>query len=258
MADLPDDRLEPSPPFTYCAVDYFGPWLIKEGRRELKRYGVLFTCLASRVIHLKTANALTTDAFINALRRFLSHRGPTTLIRSDRGTNFVGAKSELENAEAEMDEARIHHFLFDRGCDWFKFKMNPPSASHMGGVWERQIRSVHAILCALLQSSGQQLDDESLRTFMCEAEAIVNSRPLTTDGLTTPSSPEPLTPNHLLTMKANVLLPPPRDFKRADFYSRKRWCRVQHLANEFWNRWKKDFLQSLQERQKWNCVCPNI
>ena len=68
MADLPDDRLEPSPPFTYCAVDYFGPWLIKEGRRELKRYGVLFTCLASRAIHLETANALTTDAFINALR----------------------------------------------------------------------------------------------------------------------------------------------------------------------------------------------
>lgn len=160
MADLPDDRLEPSPPFTYCAVDYFGPWLIKEGRRELKRYGVLFTCLASRAIHLETANALTTDAFTNALRRFLSRRGPTRLIRSDRGTNFVGAKSELENAVAEMDEARIHNFLLDQGCDWFEFKMNPPSASHMGGVWERQIRSVRAILCALLQSSGQQLDDE--------------------------------------------------------------------------------------------------
>ena len=59
-------------------------------------------------------------------------------------------------------------------------------------------------------------------------------------------------------MKANVLLPPPGDFKRADLYSRKRWRRVQHLANEFWNRWKKDFLQSLQERQKWNRVRPNI
>jgi len=136
--------------------------------------------------------------------------------------------------------------------------MNPPSASHRGGVWERQIRSFHAILCALLQSSGQQLDDELLRTFMYEAEAIVNSRPLTTDKLTTLSSQEPLTPDHLLTMKSNVLLPPPGDFKRADLYSRKRWRRVQHLANDFWNRWKKDFLQSLQEHQKWNHVHPNI
>ena len=47
MANLPEDRLEPAPPFTFCAVDYFGPWHIKEGRREVKRYGVLFTCLAS-------------------------------------------------------------------------------------------------------------------------------------------------------------------------------------------------------------------
>jgi len=258
MADLPEERLQPSPPFTYCAVDYFGPWLIKEGRRELKRYGVLFTCLASRAIHLETANALTTDAFINALRRFLSRHGRTRLVRSDRGTNFVGAKSELESAAGEMDDARIHDFLLDRGCDWFEFKTNPPAASHMGGVWERQIRSVRNVLSALLQGSGQQLDDESLRTFMCEAEAIVNSRPLTTDGLTSPLSPEPLTPNHLLTMKSSVLLPPPGDFKRADLYSRKRWRRVQHLANEFWNRWKKDFLQSLQERQKWNRVRPNV
>jgi len=113
MADLPEDRLQPSAPFTYCAVDYFGPWLIKEGRRELKRYCVVFTCLASRAIHLETANALTTDAFLNALRRFLSRRGPTRLIRSDRSTNFVGAKSELEKAVAEMDEARIHNFLLD-------------------------------------------------------------------------------------------------------------------------------------------------
>ena len=62
----------------------------------------------------------------------------------------MGAKIELEKAVAEMDEARIHNFLLDQDCDWFKFKMNPPSASHRGGVWERQIRSIRAILCALL------------------------------------------------------------------------------------------------------------
>ena len=44
MAGLPE-RLEPSPAFTYCALDYFGPWLIQDGRGKLKRYGVLFTCL---------------------------------------------------------------------------------------------------------------------------------------------------------------------------------------------------------------------
>lgn len=47
MADLPGDRLEPAPPFTYSAVDYFGPLNVKERRRELNRYAVFFTCLAS-------------------------------------------------------------------------------------------------------------------------------------------------------------------------------------------------------------------
>ena len=129
--------------------------------------------------------------------------------------------------------------------------MNVPAASHMGGVWERQIRTVHAVLSSLLINNSAQLDDESLRTLMCETEAIVNSRPLTINQLSDPNSPEPLTPSHLLTMKSKVLLSPPGKFEPADLYTRKRWRRVQHLANEFWTRWRKEYLLGLQERQKW-------
>jgi hypothetical protein len=74
----------------------------------------------------------------------------------------------------------------------------------MGGVWERQIRTVRSVLSALLQSNGSQLDDELLRTLMCETEAIVNSRPLTVNDLNDPDSLQPLTPSHLLTMKSRV------------------------------------------------------
>ncbi|XP_067055873.1 uncharacterized protein [Acropora muricata] len=102
MADLPEDRVEPAPPFTHCAVDYFGPWNIKEGRKELKRYGVLFTCLASRAVHLETASTLETDSFINAFRRFVCRRGPVRQLRCDRGTNLVGASRELKEALAEL------------------------------------------------------------------------------------------------------------------------------------------------------------
>ena len=107
MSDLPDDRLEPTPPFTYCALDYFGPFIIKDGRKELKRYGVLFTCMASRAVHIENANSLETDSFINALRRFISRRGPIRQLRSDQGTNFVGARTELAQALAEMDQEKI-------------------------------------------------------------------------------------------------------------------------------------------------------
>ena len=223
MADLPEDRVEPAPPFTFCAVDYFGPFSIKESRKQMKRYRVLFTCLASRAIHLETSTSLETDAFINALRRFICRRGSIRQLRSDQGTNFIGAKHELKAAVAELDHQRIKAELLQENCDWFTFTMNVPSSSHMGGVWEQQIRTVRSVLSPLLQNNGLQLDDESLRTLMCEMEAISNSRPLTVDLVNDPGSLSPLTPNHLLTMKTKVVLSPPGVFPSADKCCRKCW-----------------------------------
>ena len=114
MSDLLQDRLEPSPPFTFCGVDYFGPWVIKEGRREMKRYGVVFTCLASRVIHLEVAKTLETDSFINVLRCFLARRGPVRVLRCDQGTNLVGARNELSEAVKEMDQDKVREFLVNK------------------------------------------------------------------------------------------------------------------------------------------------
>ena len=169
MADLPEDRLEPAPPFTICAVDY------KEGRKEVKKYGVIFTCLASRAVHLETSSTLETDSFINALYRFICRQGPIHHLRCDRGTNFVGARPELKEAVSELNHDRIRAELLREDCDSIDFRMNVPSASHMGGVWEPQIRSVRSVLTALWQDNGLQLNDEALRTLMCEAEAIINS-----------------------------------------------------------------------------------
>ncbi len=95
MADLPRDRLLPdNPPLTYTGVDYFGPFLIKRGRSLMKRYGVLFTCLTVRAIHIEVANSLDTSSCINAIRRFICRRGQVSTIRSDNGTNFIGAERE--------------------------------------------------------------------------------------------------------------------------------------------------------------------
>ena len=121
----------------------------------------------------------------------------------------------------------------------------------MGGIWERQIRTTRSVLSSLLQEHSSQLDDEALRTLMTEAESIVNSRPLTVEALSDPLSPEPLTPNHLLTLKTQVVLPLPGKFDPPDVYSRKRWRRVQYLANQFWLRWQKEYCALQQNRQKW-------
>lgn len=255
MADLPEDRLESTPPFVYVGMDCFGPFVIKKGRSEVKRYGLLFTCLCSRAIHIEMLEDMSTDSFINGLRRFIAIRGAVRLLRSDQGSNFVGARNELKEALKELDLERVETYLSNHQCE---FLMNAPASSHAGGVWERQIRTVRSVLEATLRMYPGRLDDSCLRTYLYEAMSIVNGRPLSVSQLGDPLSPEPLTPNHLVQMKSEVALPPPGVFVKEDIYLRKRWRRVQHLCEVFWGRWRKEYLLSLNERQKWNTPRRNL
>ena len=181
----------------------------------------------------------------------MNRRGDVRQLRSDQGTNFIGARSELKAALCEMNQDHVQDYLLRNGCEWIPFKLNVPHSSHMGGTWERMIRSVRNALEPLLLQAGSQLDDETLRTLLTEVECIINSRPLSVDNLCDAEAPEPLTPNHLPTMKPKTVLPPPGKFQRADMYCRRRWRRVQYLANELWLRWRGEYLQMLQVRQKW-------
>ena len=175
MADLPPGRVTPGmPPFSFVGVDYFGPFTVKRGRCSVKRYGVLFTCLVLRAIHIEVSHTLDTSSFINALRRFIARRGAVIEIRSDNATNFVGAEKELKLLINEWNQTAINNFISQKQIKWV---FNTPAASHHGGVWERYIRSVQKILNSVVRQ--QTLDDENLTTFMCEVENIINSRPLT-------------------------------------------------------------------------------
>ena len=80
MSDLPNDRMCIEPPFTYCGVDIFGPFVLKDGRKEVKKYDDLYTCLFSRAIHIEVVHLLSTDSFILSLRRFIGRRGIVRMI----------------------------------------------------------------------------------------------------------------------------------------------------------------------------------
>ncbi|XP_026015330.1 uncharacterized protein LOC113016608 [Astatotilapia calliptera] len=255
MADLPPERVNPSPPFTYCGMDCFGPFYSKQGRSVRKRYGLLFTCFSSRAIHIEMLEDLSTDSFIIGLRCFIAIRGAVRQIKSDQGSNFLGAKNELQEALTELDGDKLTNFLSKKQCD---FILNAPGSSHVGGLWERQIRTVRSVLNATLGLSPGNLPDASLRAFFYEAMTIVNSRPLTIENLHDPNSLEPLTPNHLLTLKSTMALPPPGKFIREDMYARKRWRHVQYLAEQFWSRWQKEYLANIAFRQRWHTPKRNL
>ena len=252
MADLPKDRYEEAPPFAYCAVNMFGSFTVRVKKSDMKRYGAMFTCLASRVVNIEVTHSFDTDSFIQALRRLIAHRGNMRQICSDNSSNFVGAEQKLLKAFREMDQNKIENFIQDHGGDWIIWKKNPPAASHMGGIGEHRIRSARAILNSLLQKNGHSLDKESLQTLMTETEAIINAQPLTVETINDGQSPIPISPNNMLKMKTKLVMPPPGVFQKPDLYYRSWWRRIRHFSNELWSRWRKEFIQTLPERQK--CV----
>ena len=252
MADLPRQRITPDlPPFSHVGVDYFGPIEVRRARATVKRYGVIFTCLVSRAVHLEVAHSLDTDSCINALRRFIARRGQVIEMWSDNGTNFISTERELKESLKAWNLNKIERSLQQKGVKW---TFNPPAGAHHGGVWERLIRLLKKILLSVTKQ--QTLDDESLHTVMCEVEAIVNSRPLTTVS-SEPNDLEALTPNHLLLLKKQPNLPP-GVFQADDVYAKRRWRQVQYLSDLFWTRWIKEYLPLMNVRQKWNRICRNF
>lgn len=250
MSPLPEFRVSPGkPPFTFCGLDYAGPFLVKVQRTSCKRYICLFTCLSTRAIHLEPSYSLTSDSFLLSFQRFVSRRCTPEEIYCDNGTNFVGGAKEID-ATVRAWNAKLGTKLAQRGV---RFHFNPPAASHQGGVWERLIRSVRKTLTAIM--NGCSLDDEKFCTFLAEAERIINNRPITPVS-SDARDLEALTPASLLkgAIEASV---PPGVFCKADGY-RKSWRLIHILADQFWSRWKREYLSTLQVRQKWFWPTPNF
>ena len=143
MADLPEKRLDASTAFTNVAVDHFFPFTVKIGRRNEKRCCCLFTCLTLRAVHIEMVPKLDTDSCLDAILRFIARRGKPSTKISDNGTNFAGAEREFAEYVAAWNKERIDEHLIQQG---FRWKFNPPAASHFGGVWERLVRSCRKAL----------------------------------------------------------------------------------------------------------------
>ena len=233
MADLPEERLQYDKlPFDHVSADCFGPYSVKYRRTTCKRYGCVFTCHNTRAIHIEKLEDLSCESFINGLRRFISRRGKPSLIKSDRGTNFTAAESELSKSMQKFD------------IDW---QFLPAGASHMNGVVERQIRTIRKVFTGLL-TEEQRLTDDILATLFCEVEGIVNSRPLTKVS-DDPSDDAAMTPSDLFIVRSSQPVALGK-FCQGDML-RRRWRYTQHLVEMFWRRYLREYIPQLQKRMKW-------
>ncbi|KAK3104599.1 hypothetical protein FSP39_005889 [Pinctada imbricata] len=222
--------------------------LLTEGAVRSKGYWIVGS------IHIEVIEEMSSSSFINALRRFISLRGPVKEIRSDRGTNFIGALDDIKAEAIFTEKGPVHNFLREHGIVWI---FNPPHSSHRGGSWERMIRISHKILDSmLLDASAKQLTHKVLCTFMSEVCAIVSSRPICPIS-TDPENPYIISPSMLLTQKDFPDIHPSAGTNIREIY-RSQWKHVQCLSDMFWKRWKEGYLQNLQIRQKWQTAQPDV
>lgn len=210
---------------------------MKQGRSVVKRYGVIFTCMATRAVHLEMAFSLDTNSCVNAVRRFIAMRGVPNFIRTDNGTNFVATEREMREEIQRWNQQQIQDFMLQKNIQW---EFNPPAASHFGGIWERLIRSVRKVMYSVMREQNIRFNDEGLITLFCEVEGILNGRPIT-ELSNDVNDLKVLTPNDLLLLKPGECFPP-GTFSKTDNYSKRRWRQIQYLADIFWTRWLHEYL----------------
>lgn len=175
---LPSERVTPSPPYSFTGVDMCGPFTIRDGDNEKKYYIALFTCLVTRNVHLEVTSDMSAKTFLLALRRFVAKCGVPRKMLSDNGSNFRLTEMILSTQQTEVPpDNSVSLFVAEHDIDW---SFIPPSSPHMGGVWERIVGIVKRTLHKTI--GREKLDLETFTTFVAEAAAIANDRPLTALG----------------------------------------------------------------------------
>ncbi len=256
MGQLPTCRVTPYRAFLHTGVDYAGPFGVKaqsgRGWKVVKSWICLFICMSSKAIHMEMVDSLSTEAFLAALRRFVSRRGRCAHIYSDCGTNFVGAERELKNYLLSIGTNRsIADKLTNDGIQWHFL---PPGAPHQGGLWEAGVKSAKHHLRRIIGSLT--FTKEQFGTLLCEVEAVLNSRPLYQRSAD-PNDMEALTPGHLLTGEPLTAIPTP-DLKDVAMNRLNQYQLVESRVQEFWRRWSREYINTLQQRNKWMWTKQNV
>ncbi|XP_055543014.1 uncharacterized protein LOC129728593 [Wyeomyia smithii] len=180
MGNLPSFRVTPAHTFEVTGVDYAGPVYVKQGQRRPvvgKAYIAVFVCMVTRAVHLELVSDMTTSAFIGALQRFTSRRSVPREIHFDNGSNFRGAKAELNElfklfrSQTAVDQ--IEGFCQPKDIAWYFI---PPEAPQFGGLWEAAVKSAKYHLERTLKDA--RLTFEEYAAVITQIEAILNSRPL--------------------------------------------------------------------------------
>ncbi|XP_053687258.1 uncharacterized protein LOC128736793 [Sabethes cyaneus] len=258
MADLPEERVNPAPPFLKVGLDYCGPFYMSyPGRkaRPVKCFVAVFVCLVTKAVHLEAVADLTTQAFLAALRRFVARRSKPILIMCDNAKTFVGARRELDELAKLFGEQHFQEAV-TKGAnnESIEFKFIPARSPNFGGLWEAAVKSFKTHFKKTIGIRSLTYDE--FVTVLVQIEACLNSRPLT------PLSSDPndlavLTPGHFLVQRPITSIAEPT----LDEIPENRlsmWQKTQNFVQMIWKKWSTQYLSDLHNRTKWTRQRDNL
>ncbi|EPB66843.1 integrase core domain protein [Ancylostoma ceylanicum] len=261
MGDLPSTRVRKSRPFEHVGLDYFGPLAVSSNKNEsMKAYGCIFTCRTTRLLHLELVENMTTEAFLNVLRRFFARRGvPNSITCDNAPTSLLGEQILADTIKHLMVDTKMKSALARREIDWIHIT---PYAPWQGGFYERLIRSIKY---SLYKALGKRIVSfDVMYTMLVEIEAVLNSRPLTYQEERWEQQPI-LRPIDFI--QNDIILDFPFQDNRTNeelpYYTpdEAQQLKTQHqveealqtsvrLTNSFWRIWSAQYLTGLREHHK--------
>ena len=252
MGPLPEDRLKPSPPFSRTMVDFFGPYLVRgevQKRTSGKVYGVIYTDLVMRAVHIEPSFGYDTSSFLMTLIRFTSLRGWPSVMYSDPGSQFIAASSELSQMWKCIDKDAILRKSADNGMKWIFGSADSPWQQ---GAVESMVKAAKKAINFAVHN--QRLSPSEFLTLCAEVTNTLNERPI---GLLPgdDSDINVLTPNSLLLGRATAKNP--GGWQSSNSLSA-RYQLVQQVSDHFWNKWVELCAPSLVVQRKWHKSTNNL
>ena len=256
--DLPMERLTLTRPYEFSGLDCFGPYYLRHsvGRGQQKRFILMVCCMATRAVALYPLKNMSASAVINALVRMNASYPGLKKIFSDQGSNFKGADREIREAVAAWNKQEINAELSKEGITWV---FGPAACGSAGGAWERLIGLTKRLIKSVML--GKNMDSDTFETLIAGAAAIMNRRPMMAVSAS-PEDPLVLSPAHFLypyvfaNSSTNIM--PPHSGEPETL--RSGWRATQALLDTFFDRFKKEYIQSLAKRSKTASAadCPKI
>lgn len=249
MSALPAERCTQSRPFLHVGIDYAGPFQMKNasgrGHTSHKVWIAIFVCFATRAVHLEVANDYSTQGFLSAFKSFVGRRGKPSDVYSDNQPAFQGADAELRREFNRLvRDPELHNALVTEQIQWHFI---PPEAPHFGGIWEAAVRAFKHHFKRVLGKFIPAWDE--MRAILAQIEACLNSRPITPQRDDV-SEDLGLTPGHALIGTSLEAIPEPSVLDLRE-NSLSRWQTQTRIVQSFWQRWRQEYLQTLQRRTKW-------